>query len=256
MYTVTASLGGILHPLDGRLKTVMSLAAIVLAVVLRHWYLAAGFWFAATLWLLISGMRLPEIAHKMIIPFSIAWVVLLNFIFTYGNVLVAHITIGPWVLPVYQEGIARGFLIMVRILAAVTITALLYFTTTMPEILATLRILKLPRLMVDLADMIYRYITITDQTAHTMRHAQLSRGGDSLPWYKQARDMGMIAGGVMVKALDRSTSIYKAMLSRGFDENSTPPLYYDGGLSKLDLLVGALLCLLLLLIVAADVFVR
>ena len=85
-----------------------------------------------------------------------------------------------------------------------------------------------------------------------MRQAQLSRGGGSLPWYHQTRDIGMIAGGVMVKSLDRSTRIYKAMLSRGLDENAKPPPYFDTGVPKFDLVMGTVLACLMLMLVIAD----
>jgi cobalt/nickel transport system permease protein len=252
MNTLIDNVDKALFQLDGRVKTIILIMAVIMAVILRHWYLAAGLWLSAMVLILMRGFPFLNLLRKLLMPFSIAWLVLLNFIFTFGNCVVAHITIGPWVLPIYQEGIDRGFLVMARILAAVSLTILLYVTTHMAEILATFRILKAPQLMVDLAEMIYRYIAITDETAHTMRQAQLSRGGGSLPWYRQAQDMGMIAGGVMVKALDRSTRIYKAMLSRGFDENSKPPAYFDAGVPKFDKIIGGLLACFMFMIIIVD----
>jgi cobalt/nickel transport system permease protein len=253
---VTDSRYKTLYHLDGRVKTITLIVAIIIVVVLGHWHLAAGLWLAATVLILMLGFSSLALARRLIIPFSIAWLVMLNLIFTFGNIVVAHVTIGPWILPIYQEGIARGFLVMVRILAAVSFTVLLYITTPMPEILATFRILKVPQLMVDLADMIYRYIIITDQTAHTMRQAQLSRGGASLPRYRQVRDLGIIAGSMMVKSLDRSTRIYKAMVSRGFDENTKPPAYFEAGIPKIDMLVGILFTCFMFIIIAVDLILR
>ena len=47
MNTVTGSMKA-LHHLDGRVKTVILFVAIIVAVILRHWYLAAGLWLAIT----------------------------------------------------------------------------------------------------------------------------------------------------------------------------------------------------------------
>jgi cobalt/nickel transport system permease protein len=126
----------------------------------------------------------------------------------------------------------------------------------MPEIMATMRLIKVPGLIVDLAEMIYRYITLMDQAAHTMRRAQVSRGGDSLPWYRQVYDLGVVAGVLMIKALDRSTRIYKAMLSRGFDENSAAPPYFEQAIPHWDRLFLIWSIAALLAWLAVDLILR
>ncbi|OAT85201.1 cobalt ECF transporter T component CbiQ [Desulfotomaculum copahuensis] len=238
--------------LDGRVKTCLLLAAVFIAVMLRHWYLVAGIWLATLL--LFAGLGLPwsKLLRRLTIPFGVAWLVLLNLLFTQGHTVIGQVNLHFWTLPVYWEGLAMGFLIMLRIMAAVSLAALLSFTTPMPEILATLRILKIPGLMIDLAEMIYRYILLLEETAVTMRHAQLSRGGEGMPWYRQARDVGTIAGNVLVKALDRSVRIYKAMLSRGYDENAILPPYFTGKIPFRDLACGAAGGLVLLAVLAGD----
>jgi cobalt/nickel transport system permease protein len=46
----------------------------------------------------------------------------------------------------------------------------------------------------------------------------------------------VVAGVMMIKALDRSTRIYMAMLSRGFDESSAAPPYFEGAIPRQDML--------------------
>jgi cobalt/nickel transport system permease protein len=248
------------HHLDGRIKTLLGIAAIVVVVVLKHWVLPVIPLFAAIIFLCGSviscAISVPKLLLRLIAPFSIAWLVLLSLLFTYGHTEIGHITLFSRVLPMYREGLDWGFLIMLRVLAAVSITTLLSIYTPMPEILATLRIVKIPDLMVDLADMIYRYITLMDEEAHTMRRAQLSRGGASAPWYQQTRDLGVVAGMMMLKALDRSTQIYKAMLSRGFDENSASPPYFENAIPRYDMIVGLLGGLILIGLLAIDLLTR
>lgn len=242
--------------LDGRVKTCLLLAALFTAVVLRHWYLAAGLWLA-TLFLFASlGLSWSRLLRRLTIPFGVAWLVLLNLLFTQGHTVIGQVNLHYWTLPVYREGIYMGFLIMLRIMAAVSLATLLSFTTPMPEILATLRILKIPGLMIDLAEMIYRYILLVEETAVTMRHAQLSRGGGGVPWYRQARDVGTIAGNVLIKSLDRSVRIYKAMLSRGYDEDAVLPSYFAGKIPSRDLVCGLMGGLVLLAVLAGDYLIR
>jgi len=240
--------------LDGRVKTVVLLASVFIAVILRHWYLVAGLWLATLLLFAASGLPWSGLLRRLLIPFGVAWLVLVNLLFTQGHTVMGRVNLHFWVLPVYREGMYMGFLIMLRIMAAVSLGTLLSFTTPMPEILATLRILKLPGLIIDLAEMIYRYILLVEETAVTMRRAQLSRGGGGTPWYRQARDVGTIAGNVLIKALDRSVRIYKAMLSRGYDENTVLPPFFAGKIPSRDLLRGALMGLVLLALLAGDFF--
>ena len=142
MNTVIDSGYKVMDHRDGRVKTIILIIAIITAVILKHWYLAAGLWLAAAMMILMLGFPLVNLVRKLLTPFSIAWLVLLNLIFTFGNHVIAHLTIGPWVLPVYQEGIQRGFLIMFRILAAVSLTIELYLTTPMVEIFSYLSYFK------------------------------------------------------------------------------------------------------------------
>jgi cobalt/nickel transport system permease protein len=166
----------------------------------------------------------------------VAWLVLVSFMLTYGHTEIGRITLFHLVFPLYREGLERGFIVTLRVLGAVSVITLLSITTPMPEIMATMRMIKVPGLIVDLAEMIYRYITLMDQTVHAMRRAQVSRGGDGLPWHRQVYDLGVVAGVMMIKALDRSTRIYMAMLSRGFDESSAAPPYFEGAIPRQDML--------------------
>ena len=245
-----------LQAIDGRVKTLLFLSAIVIVVVLRHWYLAASIMLAAMVLLLRQKYPLKTLLLRLIIPFGVAWLVLVSFLLTYGHTEIGCIYIWRWAFPMYLEGLQRGILITLRVLAAVCIITLLSITTPMPEIMATIRQIRVPGLIVDLAEMIWRYITLMDESAHTMRRAQVSRGADNLPWYRQAYDLGVVAGVLMIKSLDRSTRIYKAMLSRGFDESSAAPPYFEQAIPRWDRLFLIWSIAALLAWLAVDLIVR
>jgi len=241
---------GYLHRLDGRVKTVVLLFAVVVVSVLTRWFLVAGI-MLATLALLCS-LRLPlrKLFLRLLVPFGVAWLVLISLLFSTGNTVVETVTFWHLSLPVYREGAQLGLVIMLRILTAVSLAMLLALSTPMAEILATLRLLKVPGLIVDLADMIHRYAFSLAEMAATMRKAQRVRGGEGLPWYRQARDLGMVAGNLLIKSFDRSVRIYKAMLARGYDEDTGAPAYYTHHIPAKDLLAGvpAVLALVAVLI--------
>ncbi len=255
-YSRLAPGGSYLHRLDGRIKTVVLLAAVVIVSVLDRWPLAAGMLLIA--WALIFTLRLPagRVLLRLSIPFGVAWLVMLSLVFTCGHTAIAGISFGHISLHVYRKGVKTGFLIMLRILAAVSLAMLLSFSTPMNEILATLRILKAPGLMLDLAEMVHRYMFLMEETAAAMRKAQRARGGEGQPWHRQARDAGMAAGNLLLKAFDRSVRIYKAMLARGYDEDASAPLYYTGPVPLKDLLAGVTSGLVLIAFMACNFAVK
>ncbi|VBB09773.1 cobalt ecf transporter t component cbiq [Lucifera butyrica] len=239
-----------IHRIDGRVKTCILLAAIFVSVLLRHWYLVAGQLFVTII--LYAGMPFSWniLFRRMVLPFGIAWLVFLDLLFTQGHKVIGVITILNLSFPLYQEGLDTGFLIFLRILTAVSTATILSLSTPMAEILATLRMLKIPGIIIDLAEMIYRYVFLLKETAEATRRAQLSRGVGDRSWFRQIQDTGVIAGNVLIKALERSIRIYKAMLSRGYDETAAAPDYFSQKVDLADFLIGfglgiALLSLLL-----------
>jgi cobalt/nickel transport system permease protein len=241
-----------LRRLDGRVKTVFFLFGIIVAAVVSHWYLAAALWVAALA--IFSTLRLPWrlLALRLLIPFGVAWLVFLTLLFTNGSHPLLTLLGKPFPLVIYSEGIWRGILIMLRILAAVTLACVLSCSTPMVEILETLRICKLPGIMVDIADMMCRYVFIMAEVARNMSYAQMCRTVRRLSWMEQVRNVGRVAMHVISKSLDRSTKIHHAMLSRGYSEENTAPVYFTGPVRSRDLRLGLLVTALLLMVLTIN----
>ena len=229
-----------LRRVDGRIKTAVFLCAIVVTSALDRWPLAAGVLVFAVA--LMFTLRLParKVLWRMSVPFGVAWLVLVSLVFTTGNTVAGTIRFLHVSLPVYREGMTLGFLIMLRILASVSLAMLLSFSTPMVEILAALRVFRVSGVIIDIADMIYRYAFSLGEIAATMRKAQIARGGGGLPWHRQARDLGRLAGNLMIKAFGRGERVYKAMLARGYDEDASSPPYYTLPIPARDMTVGIL----------------
>ena len=235
----TAEGHGPLHHIDGRIKTGVFLASVVLAATLTNWMLALGLWICAAGLFFSLRFRLRDLRVRLLIPLGIAWVVFLSVLFTQGSHPLFVIPLKFFTLTAWREGAMQGLLLFVRIMAAVTLATLLAFSTPMIEILETLRLCRIPGIMVDIADMMYRYVFIIQDTAHTMRCAQLSRMGDGGSWAHRVADAGRVACSVLIKSVDRSTRIYQAMLARGYSENSTEMRFFTRPIPKRDKLIGA-----------------
>ena len=157
---------------DGRIKTGVLLASVIVAATLTNWMLALALWICAVGLFVSLQFSFRSLLARLLIPLGIAWVVFLSVLFTQGNHPLFVIPLKFFTLTARQEGAMQGLLLFVRIMAAVTLATLLAFSTPMIEILETLRLWKIPGVMVDIADLMYRYVFIIEDTARTMRCAQ------------------------------------------------------------------------------------
>lgn len=234
----TAEADSPLHRIDGRIKTGVLLAAVILAATLTHWMLALGLWMGAAGLFFSLRFGFRDLLVRLLMPLGIAWVVFLSVLFTQGSHPLFVIPLKFFTLTAWQEGAMQGVMLFTRIMAAVTLATLLAFSTPMIEILETLRLCRIPGIIVDIADMMYRYIFIIQDTAHTMRCAQLSRMGDQGAWAHRIADTGRIACSIMIKSLDRSIRIYQAMLARGYSENAMDMRFFTRPIPTRDKLIG------------------
>lgn len=242
-----------LHRLDGRVKTVVLLGAVVVASSLHHGSLALGMWLGAVVLFMSAGLRVSALIKRLLMPLGIAWVVLLSVLFTHGRHPLFSFTLGGISLTAWNEGAWQGGLLFCRIMAAVTLAAVLAMSTSMIEILETLRLCKVPGVVIDIADMMYRYIYIIEDTAQTMRRARQSRLGDNARWAQQVGDVGRIACSIMIRSLDRSIRIYQAMLARGHHENARVVPFFADPIAAQDKLIGLVAVFGLLALIVANI---
>lgn len=242
-----------LHRLDGRIKTVIFLGGIIMSTFLSHWYLLVSLWVVTLVSFRILNLPWNNLVKRLVMPFGIAWLVLLSMLFTKGTHPLFVISLGFIDLTAYQEGLKLGILMLLRIMTAVTLGAVLSFSTPMIEILETLRICKVPGTIIDIANMMYRYVFIIQDTARNMHQAQLSRMGGNLSWTQKVRDTGMVAGYVLIKSFDRSVKVYQAMLSRGYTEESTTSDYFVTTIPKADRKIGLFMTIFLLILVSINI---
>jgi cobalt/nickel transport system permease protein len=146
--------------------------------------------------------------------------------------------------------------VMLKSWISVQAALLLASTTRFPDILLAMRAMRLPRLLVSIIGLMWRYLFVmVDETARLMR-ARASRSaegegtgraGGSLTW--RARVTGGMAGSLFLRSLERSDRIYSAMLARGYDGEPralpAPPIP-AGSWAALWLGLAALALLLLL----------
>ena len=252
--------GSPLHALDPRTKLVL-----VLAFILTSALAPTGAWptYVLLFALVLAAAVLSELGIGFVLkramlalPFVLA---ALPVIFTIDGAPLVSFTIGPWTLTATIPGLERFISIALKSWLSVQAAILLSATTTFPDLMIAMRAIRVPRLLVAIFGLMWRYLFVMADEALRLMRARQARSGEALQpglrpggglaW--RARVAGGMAGSLFLRAFERSDRIYVAMLSRGYDGEvrsaPLPPLSTANWL----VLAGGLLFLALLLGLAA-----
>jgi len=192
------------------------------------------------------------------LPFVLA---ALPVIFTIQGRALFTLPIGAWTLTASVEGLERFVSVALKSWLSVQAAIVLASSTPFPELLQAMRAVGIPRLLVGMFGLMWRYTFVLVDEALRLMRARAARSGvsgvsagsrsrvregGSLLW--RARVTGGMAGNLFLRAFERSDRIYVAMLSRGYDgEVRALPLPSLTGGGWLALAAGLFLLLLLLL---------
>ncbi len=252
----------LIHELDPRVKFVLTLAFIFTTALIP-----AGAWPVYILLLAIMlsveilsdlGMSYVLKRSMLALPFILAAV---PVIFTVEGRALLSIPLGPWTLTITQTGLERFISITLKSWISVQAAIVLAASTPFPDLLQAMRAVKIPRLLVAIFALMWRYLFVLVDEALRLNRARAARSGvsdfpgarpgGSVTW--RARVTGGLAGSLFLRALERSDRIYMAMVSRGYDgEVRSVPLPELRTSNWLVMIAG--FALLLLLLIFAVIF--
>ena len=249
----------LIHQLDPRVKLVMTLAFIFTAALVP-----AGAWPVYILLLaiiisvdLLSDLGIGYVWKRALLafPFVLAAV---PIIFTAPGPTLAEIPVGQWTITISIAGVERFSSIALKSWISVQAAIVLAASTPFPDLLTAMRAIHIPRLLVSIFSLMWRYLFILADEALRLNRARVARSGEtdepaarsggSLAW--RARVTGGMAGNLFLRAFERSDRIYMAMLSRGYDgEMRSLPLPRLTG-RQISILAASLILMLILLMLS------
>ncbi len=215
-----------IHRLDPRVKFVLALAFILTTALTPH-----GAWpiYILLFSIVFSVEILSDLGAGYVLkraalalPFVLA---ALPLIFTTPGPALLTLHIGPWSPAISQPGLERFLSIALKSWISVQAAILLASSTPFPDLLVAMRAVRIPRLLVAIFGLMWRYLFVLADEALRLMRARAARSGQSLsPGAKtggglawRARVTGGMAGNLFLRAIERSDRIYVAMLSRGYD---------------------------------------
>jgi len=208
----------LLSRVDGRLKILVALAVLVMILSYKGFLLP----------LLVTSLCVALCA-KMKVPWRIfllrfseplliaSVIVLLKLLFS-GQVGLFSFRVAGLHVAGYRDGLTEGLAIAARIVSAVSIVAVVGFSTPFTEVLAGFAWLKVPKGFVEILLFAYRYIFVLFEEGAVIYNAQKNRLGYS-NMQRGIRSFGTLTGTLVLKAFDHSQSLTTSMVQRGFDGN-------------------------------------
>lgn len=200
-----------LFRMEARAKVVAVL--IALAVLLSSPYIMTSVLVGTTslMFLLKFAPKNWGLGKRLAIPFYISLLVMVTQVFWTGNSPI--FAIGPFLAK--KEGLIQGLTLGSRIMAGNLLMLLLAATTSPGELLATAGWLRLPDVLVEIANLMYRYLFLLLDEAQTVRLAQQTRLGYS-HWREGLRSTSALFAVVLIRTYDRANRVYQAMTARGY----------------------------------------
>ena len=174
-------------------------------------------WLAAAL----SGVGLIRVFFRSLValPFIL---IALPTVFTKPGDPLFDLSLGLFTLTGTVEGLEFFASVLIKSWASVTAAVVLTSTTPAFRLLAALRALKIPQILVVVVMLMYRYLFVLVDEAQRMLRSRSARSagvgrrsGGSVVW--RARTAGGMAGSLFIRTMDRTERIYMAMLARGYD---------------------------------------
>jgi cobalt/nickel transport system permease protein len=212
---------GLLQRLDARVKLIGALALLVAAGLVRHIPMLAALYLLALVLAAVSRIGLGWFVKRvwLFVPiFTGVIVAPAMFCFvTPGEIVVP---LGHWLghdVGLTRQGLTTAGLIVCRVAVSVSFVVLLALTTSWVRLLAALRALFVPRLLVLVLGMAYRYLFVLLDAISEMVVARKARTVAGGARGRSARAVASFSGGALFgKAHALGEEIHQAMLARGY----------------------------------------
>lgn len=216
----------LIHTLDARVKFILALALILTSALIP-----TGAWpiYILLFALVVSIEVLSELGVAYVLkrsllalPFVLAAIPL---VVTLPGTPLLTLKLGSWIQAVSQPGVERFLSIALKSWISVQVAVVLAASTPFPDLLMAMRAVRLPRLLVAVVGLMWRYLfVLVDEVLRLLRARAARSGHSNQPGLKpggsvvwRARVAGGMAGNLFLRAIERSDRIYMAMVSRGYD---------------------------------------
>ncbi len=212
--------------MDARLKVVVTGVMLASVIGLPGTRLQLGLFTVALLSMLAVKIPFRLIFCRILPPLALGTVVFCFMVFFHEGNRLFVLNVAGWEIVGYREGFNLGLTVLARITGSVALLMFLSFTTPIHQLGYALIWLRVPKVIVEILLLTYRYLFVLWDEGMRIRQAQTLRLGypawRSISGWKQAlRSTATLMGMVFIRAYDRAESTFSAMQVRAYNGNIT-----------------------------------
>ncbi|MGD9475798.1 MAG: cobalt ECF transporter T component CbiQ [Eubacteriaceae bacterium] len=200
-------------------KVAFSVALLLICIILNNPYvsmmvlLTTGY-----LTMIKGGLAVREYFSMLMIPltFILLGTITIALDFSWQPIDVYSLHLGFFYVNTSPEKILEMLLMILKVFAAVSALLMLSLTTPSSEIIAVMQKAHVPSLIIELMNLIYRYIFILMDVFIKMRNSAASRQG-YCDYATSIRTFGGIVGNMLIVSMKKANAYYTAMEARCYD---------------------------------------
>jgi cobalt/nickel transport system permease protein len=208
-----SNLDSVIHKIDPRIKLLLLFGFLICIAIASNLKLLGFYWIILIGLMVMSQVPFHFYLKKLIL---ITPLVLIFSFFIYMSYILEHqIAFTMETITSYYPVWDTLASMIMKIYSSILVITLLVSCTRFNDLLWSLRQFKLPLIVTILSKLVYTYIFIFIDELHRSMRAYKSR--TPVRRVPRVKVYGHIAAGILLRSMDRSDYIYKAMLSRGFN---------------------------------------
>ncbi|SDX89891.1 cobalt ECF transporter T component CbiQ [Eubacterium barkeri] len=217
IYAYTSKLGGV----NPGFKVGFAIILLLMCVVADNLYVSISVILITTfVTVILGGIHFRKYLELLAIPIAFliigSIVILVNFSWGPAPESLVNLDCRWFTVFVTREGLGTTINLWGKAFGAVSAMYMMSLSTMSGEIFSVLRRLHVPMLIVELMNIMYRYIFILMDTQSRMRNSAESRLGYTT--YKRAiYSFGNTAGNLLIVSMKRGGQFYDAMEARCYD---------------------------------------
>lgn len=229
---------GPLARIDARVKLVVCAIMIMLVVSFEGILFPSMIFISAMLIVLWLKVPFGTFALRFAEPvFIVLTVMLLKFFFS-GTEEIFSLDLFGFKLAGHYDGLMEGFQIAARVMGAVSLVAVVGFTTSFTDVMAAMSWFRVPRDFVEILTFAYRFLFVLLDEAWTIYNTQRNRLGYT-GFMRGLKSFGTLAGSLIIRVFDQAENTAIALSQRGYD--GTLPLLEHKPLKTIELVGGSAL---------------
>ena len=210
---------------DARVKVILCIAALAAVIGASGITLPLVVLALALTAVLLVKTPAGVIVGRLTPPLVLGVVVFCLMVFFRGSHQLFAVQIAHFKFVGYREGFVLGLVVLSRVVGSVSVLLFLSVTTPVHELGRALISFRVPRVLVEILLLTYRYIFVLWDEGIRIREAQTLRLGypawnNITGWKRAFKSTSTLMGMIFIRAYDRAERTFAAMQVRAYNGHS------------------------------------